>query len=84
MDVVNAANNSGVLEFDDSESYSKAWNEESLYVYISENGVEYLQWNTPLEIVECVNPCVELMPFEKIQKKEKNLLTLGLSWLDRK
>lgn len=84
MDVVNAANNSGVLEFDDSESYSKAWNEESLYVYISENGVEYLQWNTPLEIVECVNPCVELMPFEEIQKKEKNLLTLGLSWLDRK
>lgn len=83
MDVVQAASHYSVLKINDAESYSKAWNEESLYVYISENGVEYLQWNTLLEIVECVNPCVELLDFEEIQKKVKDLLTLGLSWINK-
>lgn len=82
MDIIQAASDGGWLRLNKSESYSKPWQEESLYVYISESGVEYVKWNTPMEVTECVNPCVELMDFEEIQKKIKNLLTMGISWFD--
>lgn len=73
----------GWLRLNVVESYCATWNMENVYVYISENGVEYIQWNNPLEYVDCVNPCVELMDFSEIQKKFISLLTSGLSWFER-
>lgn len=82
LDTFAMANDGGYIRISDAESYSPAWESESMYVYISENGVEYFQWNSPLEIVECANPSVELLAFEEIQEKMKRLLTVGISWMD--
>lgn len=84
MDAVKIAKQSGGwLHLNAEEKYAATWNMENLFVYISENGVEYIQWNNPLEVLECVNPCVELMEFEEIQKKLLKLLTAGIAWFER-
>lgn len=83
MDAVKVAGESGGwLRLNNADGYAATWNEESICVYISENGVEDIQWNYPFEFVECVNPCVELMDFGEIRKKFINLLTAGISWLE--
>lgn len=35
-----------------------------------------------MEIMECVNPCVELLDFEQIQQNLKKLLLAGVSHID--
>lgn len=82
MDTYGAACDGGMIKLDDPESYNKPWYPETLYVYISENGVESVQWNSPLEIMECVNPCVELLDFEQVQENLKKLLLAGVSYID--
>lgn len=82
MDTYGAASDGGLVLFDDPETYNKPWYPETLYVYISESGVEHIQWNNPLEIMECVNPCVELLEFEQIQENLKKLLLAGVSHID--
>lgn len=83
LDAVQAATQGGWLRLYVVESYCATWNQESLYVYISEKGVEDVQWNYPYAIEGCVNPCVELMDFEEIQKKFVNLITEGLSYFEQ-
>lgn len=84
MDAVKIAKQSGGwLRLNSEEKYAATWNMENIFIYISENGVEDIQWNNPLEVLECVNPCVELMPFEEIQKKLLKLLTAGIAWFER-
>lgn len=82
MDTYVAGCNGGMVRLDESESYNQPWYPETLYVYISENGVESVQWNSPLEIMECVNPCVELLDFEQVQENLKKLLLAGVSYID--
>lgn len=82
MDTYVAGCNGGMVRLDESESYNQPWYHETLYVYVSEGGVESVQWNSPLKILECVNPCVELLDFEQIQENLKKLLLAGVSYID--
>lgn len=82
IDTFSLASKSQRLRLSAEDSYGAAWSSENMRVYISENGVEYLQWSDPLEILECVNPCVELLEFEEVQNNLKRLLILGVSWTD--
>lgn len=82
LDAVNGRDGSW-LRLNLVDGYAATWNQESLYVYITENGVEYVQWNYPFAFLECVNPSVELMDFGEIQKKFLNLLSAGISWFEQ-
>lgn len=82
FDSFEAGSGSGMFQYSDDSAYSRPWERETLNVYVSEKGVEYFQWNAPMETVELANPCVELMEFSEIQEKMKTLLTLGASWID--
>lgn len=79
MDTFGAGCNGGMLDLDPPESFNKPWYPETLDIYVSENGVEYVQWNSPLEVMECVNPCVELLDFAQIQENLKKLLYAGIA-----
>ncbi len=71
-------NNGGYIPMSFEHMYSYTWGEsppdvavpftqESIQIFVNENGVQYLHWNSPMEITEVLNENVTLMPFEDIQ-----------------
>ena len=70
-----------IFRYESSGVYSAPWHPESMIAYVSENGVESFGWYDPTETVEIVNPDVQLMGFSELQKRIRNMLSAGLSWM---
>ena len=68
----------GCLSIDASEAYSSPWSMETIELYVDESGIRWINWINPVEIGECVNRNVQLLPFEEIQRIIRNLLRAGM------
>mgnify|MGYP007101852189 CR=1 FL=1 len=58
-------------------TYAPPWKQEHIQMFITENGVLFLSWNSPKETILLANRNVQLMPFNDIQKSIKRLLEYG-------
>ena len=66
-----------VLEDD---RYSTPWFNESLAIYITDDGLEMLEWKNPKKITAELNKNIELLPFSEIQESVKKLIASGTKW----
>ena len=72
----------GFFQFEPQETFNQGWNNELIDIYVSENGIETLYWDNPLEITGIANENVELMNFEELERIMKNMFIAGLSWME--
>ncbi len=70
-----------IFRLENGDAYSSPWHPESMVAYVSEYGVESFGWYDPTETVEVINPDVQLLGFSEMQKRIKNMLCAGLSWM---
>ena len=66
-----------VLEDD---PYAVPWHNESLNLYITEEGLSMLAWKNPKRLTGVLNENVELLPFSEIMENAKNLIFAGSKW----
>ncbi len=71
----------GLFHMEEGTFYYAPWQAETLNIFVSENGVEYLSWLNPIEVAEIVNDNAQLMDFRKLQNEISHFLKLGLSYL---
>lgn len=71
----------GLFQMETDDFYYAPWEAEILQVFVDEDGVEYLYWSNPIEVVETVNENVLLMDFKELQEEIKRFLQLGLNYL---
>lgn len=62
--------------------YSQSLRPESYELYVTENGIEYFEWNCPYAIKEVVNENVEILPFSSIQESMRKYFHLAFAWAD--
>ena len=67
------------LDFGSSDGYSvnKPIHEETITVFVDENGIEYFCYSGRKTVLSEVNPNVELIPFADVQKIVKNALSVS-------
>ena len=70
-----------IFQYNSKDSYCAPWLIESMCAYVSENGVEFFSWYNPTEMIELTNPDVQLLSFDELQIRIKNMLSAGLSWM---
>lgn len=68
----------GMLSINDSVMYQSPWNMETIELYADETGVRWVKWINPVQIGECINENVQILPFEEIQQHIRNLLRAGM------
>lgn len=56
---------------------NKPVNEEIIRAFVDENGIEYFLYNGQKKVLQEVNPNVELLPFEDIQRIVENTLSVS-------
>ncbi|MBR4906624.1 MAG: hypothetical protein IKZ44_07180, partial [Clostridia bacterium] len=67
-----------IMSFDDDLSYSLPPQlPETLYLFVTENGVESFEWENPMTVTERINENAALLPFSEICKQVKMYLKLG-------
>lgn len=69
------------FRFERADQYSAPWHPESMTAYVSENSVESFGWYDPTETIEVFNPDVQLLPFDEMRIRIRNMLSAGLSWM---
>ena len=70
------------MKFQDDEEYAASWPQETISVFLDENGIQFFNWENPCNIVEEVNANVELLSFEDIYKRATDLIKQGFAWID--
>lgn len=70
---INSAEVSGLLYYQ-TDDYIDRWRQESITIFVDENGARSFYWQYPLEIVEKLNSNVQIKPFEEIREKIRNYL----------
>lgn len=67
------------LEFGSADGLfaNKPVNEEIIRAFVDENGIEYFLYNGQKKVLQEVNPNVELLPFEDIQRIVENTLSVS-------
>ncbi len=75
------------LEFEGSETiYSLEWCQEIVDIFVTENGIELINWSNPLEIQGVEQGDAALLPFDQVQERIKTLLGYGIkgsSYMDK-
>jgi hypothetical protein len=71
----------GVFKFEEDAAYSIPWEQESLQIYIDENGVQDISWFNPMKVIGIEKANVALLPFEQIQEKVRDYIRFGGAWL---
>ena len=74
---------SGIL-YQRSEDYAPRWYPETLRLYVDENGVQEIEWERPLEIVETMNENVLLLEFDEIQGQITRAIENGYSYMSER
>ena len=67
-----------------SEDYAPRWYPEALRLYVDENGVQEIEWERPLEIVETMNENVLLLEFDEIQGQITRAIENGYSYMSER
>ena len=73
---------SALFEMPTEESYAQRWSQDWFELYVSENGVGYVGWFDPNELVTEVSENVQLMPFSEIQSHIRDDLRFSYAWTD--
>ncbi len=73
---------SAFFEQPTEESFSQKWSQDWFELYVSEQGVGYVGWFGPNELVTEANGNVRLMPFEEIQTHIRDDLHYSYAWTD--
>lgn len=60
------------------EGYAAAWTQERIWILVTDEGVLLFDWTAPKTVVNTANKNVMLLPFEEIQERIRNLLSVGL------
>ena len=55
---------------------------ETIELYVDESGVRWINWQNPVEIGDCVNQNVPLLPFDELQPCIRNLLRACMRNID--
>jgi hypothetical protein len=68
----------GVLEFGSGDGFlsNKPIRDEEIEVFVDENGIEYFLYGGQKKVLQQVNPNVELLPFDDMQRIVKNALSV--------
>ena len=64
-----------------SEDYAPRWYPETLRIYVDENGIQSVNWQFPLEIVETMNENVLLLEFDEIKGQITQAIELGYAYM---
>ena len=67
-----------------SEDYAPRWYPEALRLYVDENGVQEMEWDRPLEIVETMNENVLLLEFDEIRGQITQAIEHGYAYMSEK
>ena len=73
---------SALFEMPTEESYAQRWSQDWFELYVSENGVGYVGWFDPNELVTEASDNVQLMPFSEIQSHIRDDLRYSYAWTD--
>ncbi len=72
---------SGFLSYANIPTYNAGMGNESIKIYVSEQGVEDFAWVYPYAVQEVVNEDVRLMPFEEMKDILKRSISVGVAYL---
>lgn len=72
----------GCLSIDDAALYSCPWGMETIELYVDGSGVRSVNWLNPVEIGDCVNQNVPLLPFDELRPCIRNLLRASMRNID--
>ena len=73
---------SGFLSYADIPTYNAGMGNESLKIYVSDQGVESFAWVNPYVVQEIVNEDVRLMPFDEMKEILKRSISVGVAYLN--
>ena len=73
---------SALFEMPTEESYAQRWSQDWFDLYVSEQGVGYVGWFDPNELVTEASENVQLMPFSEIQSHIRDDLRYSYAWTD--
>ena len=73
----------GLFRYDEQAQYSAPWPNETMLVFVGEQGVQHFAWTNPLEVTEIVNPDVQLLSFVEMQSRMQNFLRIGISYMTK-
>lgn len=59
---------------EETETFAPSWQQETVRMYITEDGVQSIAWSSPKETVTVANENVQLLSFNEIQYRIKKLL----------
>jgi hypothetical protein len=83
-----AINNAPITYTDDDglttvhEAYFKPWMYEKIRIFIDDDGVCYLKWNSPYEVKEIVSEASSMLPFSDIQDVLVKMLPIKYDYMD--
>lgn len=60
------SSHNGFFSFESDRDYARGWQFEWVDVYVSDQGIQYLNWVNPIEIIGLANENVELLSFDDI------------------
>lgn len=72
----------GYVNWIGSSDYSVTSEEESLFIVVSDAGIENVRWSAPHEIVGVMEADVTLLPFEQVMTVASRLLPLSMAWME--
>ena len=72
---------SGLLAYSDTAAYNAGMGNESVKIYVSDQGVESFAWLYPYVMQEVVNEDVRLMPFDEMQEILMRSIAVGVAHL---
>ena len=64
------------------EDFSQKWSMDWIMAYVTENGIESIEWYDPNEYVQEANENVVLMPFDEVQKHIRDTMKHCYAWTD--
>ena len=73
---------SALFEMPTEESFAQEWSQDWFELYVSENGVGYVGWFDPNELVTEASENVQLMSFSEIQSHIRDNLRYSYAWTD--
>lgn len=62
-----------------TEAYASQFEPEELKMYVTEKGIEYMQWANPCTLLMAVNENVSLLSFEEVQDCVRNYMQWGFA-----
>ena len=62
--------------------FSQKWSMDWIMAYVTENGIESIEWYDPNEYVKEANENVVLMPFDEAQKHIRDTMKHCYAWTD--